>query len=303
MKNILVLLATYNGEKFLKDQLDSIKNQIKHNIKILISDDQSSDNTCMIIDNFQKENPNLIEKFLVHKKHGSASKNFLFLINQSSEEFDYYCFADQDDFWLENKIDVAITNLEKGFDVYGSKTMLTDENLNIYGQSMFFKKKPSFKNAIVQNIAGGNTMVMNKKFFLDFKSHKIMDAPSHDWLVYIYCMFAGYNYFYDCQPYILYRQHGKNDIGSNAGFKNQIIRILKTLGGQYKQWNDRHEKIINKLMNEGTENNKKIFLEFQKFRRNKIKSLVEILQNRLPIERQTSLGNLMLKVALMLGKL
>ena len=160
MYKVAILLSTFNGEKFIKDQLISIKNQKKVKIKLFIIDDGSTDNTLKIIKNF-----NIPKKIFKTKNFKNPVKNFLYLIDKVPKNFDFYCFADQDDFWLPNKLFYSISQIKKyKADVCGSRTFYTDENLNITGKSILFKKKPSLANSLVQSIAGGNTQLWSKKF-------------------------------------------------------------------------------------------------------------------------------------------
>ena len=269
MQKVAILLTIKNGDKYLNAQLKSLIEQKKVKIDIYASDDGSTDNSLKLINKFKNIHKNKIKK-IYKNNFKSAAKNFHFLINKVNTSYDYYAFSDQDDIWKKNKISNAIKMLEKGYDLYGSRTILIDEFGKKIGKSLNFNKKPSFKNALVQNIAGGNTMVFSKKLFRDIQNLRIKDSPSHDWFVYIYSSFKGYFIYYDHKPSIYYRQHKENYIGSNLGLLNQIKRIIWTFRGRFRKWNNFHEKLINKFFIHGNEKSKQNFLLFQKCRKSRI---------------------------------
>ena len=115
---------------------------------------------------------------------------------------------------------------------------VVNENGDLIGESIFFKKKPSFKNALVQSIAGGNTMIFNNKAAEMLNDIKIeRNIISHDWLLYQLVSGSDGNMKYSKNPSVLYRQHSKNLIGSNVGFKNKIKRLRMLLSGEMNKYN------------------------------------------------------------------
>ena len=128
--SILVILASYNGEKYIREQINSILNQKNVNIKIHVFDDASKDKTGQIVE--KRDNVILNERKI---GSGSAAINFLealLELNFKHEliKYDYIAFSDQDDIWLENKLSRSIQFLKQGFELYGS-------NLNIYKDGKF----------------------------------------------------------------------------------------------------------------------------------------------------------------------
>ena len=198
-KKVAILLCTRNGENYLTEQLESLIKQKNIKISIFVSDDKSSDSTIKILK--KKKYKKYIKK-IFYKNFGSASKNFHFLLNNVSANFDFYAFCDQDDIWKKNKIERAIKKLGSEFDLYGSRTCLVNKFGKKTELSLKFSKKPSFKNSLVQNIAGGNTMVFSKKLFKFIKKMHINNSPSHDWATYIICSFIGFKIYYDQVPHI-----------------------------------------------------------------------------------------------------
>lgn len=299
MTKVAILMATKNGQEFILEQLKSIFYQKNVKIDLYISDDKSTDETLKIINNFKLEHPNFVKR-IYRNKFNSASKNFHFLINKVSKNYDYYGFSDQDDIWEENKIVFAINKIKKGYDLYGSRTNLIDKKgLNI-GKSLFFSKKPSFENSLVQNIAGGNTMVLSKRVFLYLKKLKIKNSPSYDWFIYIFTSFKGYKYYYDLIPKINYRQHDNNDVGSNLGFLSQLKRILMTLEGRFLIWSNEHIKLLLRFKDIGNMQNQNILRQFILYRKSLNNLIKDLLNKKFPFYRQTKRGHLMMIVAFIL---
>lgn len=297
MKKIAILMCTFNGEKYLREQIDSlIKQKGEFRLHIYISDDGSSDKTLSICN--QKKYKKYIKK-IFKVNYNSFSKNFLSLIQKTPNTYDYYSFCDQDDIWKTNKLYIAVRKLEK-FNLYCSRTTLINDDKKLLGYSPLFKNEPCFKNAIVQSIAGGNTMVTDNELFKKFKKEKILDAPSYDWLLYIFASITGKKIFYDKNSYIFYRQHSNNLVGSNNGFFSQLQRILLTFQGRFKFWSDCHLEILNNLSNKIDVKNKNLLDHFVKLRTNYFFLIECLIKKDLKIFRQTSYGNLSLKIALLL---
>lgn len=300
MKKVLVMMSTYNGEKFIEEQIKSIINQEFVKTYLIISDDKSSDNTLKILEKFKSSYPENFLEIHTKNKFGSPSKNFFYLINNCPDNFDYYAISDQDDVWGKHKIFKAIKKIDEGFDIYGSRTTIVNKNLEKLDLSPLFNKKPSFANAIVQSIAGGNTMVFNKKLLLKLKFYNFTDAPSYDWFIYIFSTYTGLKFYYDEEPNILYRQHGQNEIGSNLGFINQLKRMQLTFKGKFLKWKKQNLLMIKKFEHEGTFENKHLVNLIYEYQNNYWLILFHLIANRLPFYRQTKAGNLMLKIAFLL---
>ena len=148
MEKIDILLATYNGEKYLKDQLDSILNQTYNNFRLLISDDCSTDKTRNILEEY-KNKDNRIELFF-QKNNLGVIRNFEFLLNKVENK--YYMFSDQDDIWKEFKIEKSVKKIEESdSDLVYSDLEVVDENLKVKYDSYwklkgFYKKIKKYNN-------------------------------------------------------------------------------------------------------------------------------------------------------------
>ena len=200
---ISVCIATYNGEKYIKEQLDSILCQLGAEDEIVISDDGSTDKTIEIIKKYTNNRIKLLS--------GNSFKNPIFNLENALKKAqgDFIFLADQDDVWLENKVQVCLKHLQNA-DVVVSDSKIADEKLNIMCES-FFKKNNSQKgllNNLRYNSYLGCCMAFKKNILkkaLPFPK----DIPMHDiWIGFVADLF--YKSFFIAQPLILYRRHSKN---------------------------------------------------------------------------------------------
>ncbi|MDA9163690.1 glycosyltransferase family 2 protein [Rickettsiaceae bacterium] len=302
--NIAILMCTYNGDKFLKEQLDSFASQSYKDHHLFVYDDHSTDKTEELVAEYKKHNK---ATWCRNQVQLGCCKNFLNSLVATPDNFEFYSLADQDDIWLENKLSRAIEylkNVPEGVPaLYGSMSIITDNQGNRTGLSPLFAKLPSFKNALVQSIAGGNTMVFNKAA-RDIIAKAVMDVDvfSHDWFIYQLISGVGGKIYYDLEPEILYRQHGGNLTGSNNGFFARLSRAKSFLSGSFKGWNDRNLKALEKSVNLLTEENKKTFNIFKRARkRSMLFRLWEFFRSG--IYRQTFVDNIALFVGAILNKI
>src|SRR5215470_12492060 len=236
-----ILLCTFNGEHFLAQQLASLKRQTFKNWKLIASDDGSSDQTKSILRAFGKSFAPGKVKIIDGPRRGALA-NFLFLACGKNLASDCYAFCDQDDVWEADKLARAIAVLEQaGLAVpalYGSRTSLIDETGKTTGFSPLFPKTPTFRSALVQSIAGGNTMVFNQKAreLLAFCGADVT-IPSHDWWLYQVTSACGGRVHYDGYPSVRYRQHSQNVIGSNMGLAARMHR-LQMLRQRFRYWSE-----------------------------------------------------------------
>lgn len=239
---IAILMATYNGGSFIEEQLSSIVRQFGVRPTLVISDDGSADQTLAELKRFKTNNPKIPVCILSGPKKGFA-ENFRFLIQSAPDECDYYAFCDQDDIWMDSKMHhsiAAIVDIPKEIPtLYCGRTQLMSVDGKFIGISPAFRRSPKFANALVQSIAGGNTMVLNSAGLTVLKKASRTDSfVSHDWFAYqIISASGGIVVFDDC-PQIYYRQHDKNVIGKNTGTAASVKRLFAALCGSYRRWND-----------------------------------------------------------------
>ncbi len=306
-KKVAILLACFNGEKYLEEQLLSISSQTYKNWYLYASDDNSSDNTYAILEKFAAKHPSRVN-LTRHSSTQGVSKNFLSLVLNNEIDADFFAFADQDDYWYHDKLERSIECLSKFSEekpvVYGSRTEIVDKQKNNIGFSTLFKKKPCFKNALVQSIIGGNTMLFNKKArqVIQKASENVNVEGHHDWWIQIVISGCGGHIFYDPRANLKYRQHEENITGTNLTWSGRFLRIVKLFHGKFKFLNDINIKFLQKSQYLLTPENKMIFNQFASARTASLpKRCLGVWKSG--VFRQTFMGNLGLSVATFLGKI
>lgn len=208
---VQILMSTYNGEKFLKEQLESLLRQTYQNLEILVRDDGSKDGTCEILREYEKKYSN-VHVYL--EDNVGVTKSFFELLKKS--DADYIAFSDQDDVWLEEKVEKAVEKLKTLEEpaLYCSNKILVDSELNIIAENNHKKLIPGFENAVVECICTGCTSMMNRSLAENIKEHIPKRAIIHDWWCYLVASYLG-KVIFDDNSYIWYRQHGGNVIGAS----------------------------------------------------------------------------------------
>lgn len=299
-------MCTYNGEAYLEEQLISIFNQKNKNWKLYISDDGSKDQTLQILKKYQKAlGVNKIK--ILFGPQRNFHENFLSLICNQTIKADFFMLCDQDDIWMPDRINYILRKI-KNFDdqnpiLYcGRSTYVNKDNTKVIGQSVLFKKKPSIENAIVQSLAGGNTMLFNeslRQIIINTRPAKIV---SHDWWLYIINeLFDGKTY-YDTHSTIRYRQHSKSLVGRNVGIIAKIKRLKFLLGGKFKFYNDINYAALKKIMPKIRRDKRKLLLDFYSMREGCLVTRVRMI-NLIGLYRQTIDGNFALYLASLLKKI
>ena len=234
--HVAILLAVKDGERFLPDQLQSFVNQTHRNWSLNVSDDGSTDRTVDIIREFAGRVSNPVT--LRCGPRAGFCKNFMSLVRDDRIAGDYFAFSDQDDIWYADKIERALRLLQTVPNnrpaLYCSRTELVGADAQHRGYSPHFAKRPSFQNALVQSIGGGNTMVFNERARELLKKVGDADALLHDWLAYQVVSAAGGVIFYDSRPSLKYRQHSDNLVGSNVGLRARAERVKMLFQGQWE---------------------------------------------------------------------
>ena len=225
METIDILLATYNGEKYLREQIDSILKQTYQNFKLIISDDCSIDETSKILKEYEKKDKRVVIYY--QEENLGYIKNFEFLL--SKVEHDLYMLSDQDDVWLPEKIEKSYEKLKNtNSDLVYGDLIVVDKDLNEINPS-FMKLKKTFRKAnkysdyravYLYNCVTGCTILSKSKFI-----SKILPFPTnvsyvpHDYWIALIVGMNGKITFIN-EPLIKYRQHGNNQIGSKRMIDN-----------------------------------------------------------------------------------
>lgn len=246
---VAIMMGTYNGETFIKQQLNSIKEQSFGDWFLWVSDDNSTDLTVDYINDFFIENKGAGEVLTGPGK--GFNENFKSLVMNEAILSEYYAFSDQDDIWSSSKLKRAVEWLDTvpcevpAF--FCSRTELIDQNNKFIGYSPDFKKKPDFKNALIQNIASGNTMVFNHAARELLKRSFSGPVVIHDWSLYLVVTACGGQVFYDSVPSVFYRQHTANVIGNSMGLKQRFMNYKLASQGRRQVWNDINIAMLERL--------------------------------------------------------
>lgn len=288
-KKIDILMATYNGEKYLAEQLDSIINQTYHNWNLLIRDDNSTDKTLEIIQNYHKKDKRI--KILKDNKGNlGIVRNFEELLKSSESEF--IMFSDQDDIWVKNKLDMYLKMIEKiknkGFMIH-SDAILFDKNKSNILKDTFISKKAinkGLENVFFNYFVQGATILISKEiknFILPFPKEVYL----HDRYIHLISELFFERIFVN-KALIYYRQHGDNQIGA----KNTIRELL------LKRYFDERDRqlikiIYNKYGSLLTEDKKKLIEEYFKItdiKKNRFNRFLNLKKSKIsiPLKKQIS---------------
>lgn len=310
---VLILLSTYNGEKYIREQLNSLLLQQDVNTHILIRDDGSKDSTLTIIREFEELYPNKISYWTDYNL--GAKNSFFALIMRaygSIEQYDYFSFCDQDDVWKKNKLSTAVSKLQVEDQtsplLYCTSTQMVDAELNkisIWPSTP--KKDLSMNNALVENVVVGCTSLINQaalKLLATSPPNNFDRIIMHDWWTYL-CVSSFGKVIFDPEPQILYRQHGSNALGGQTDnwmnkWKKRIHRFFHgqnhyIISNQAREFN----LCFHRQLNEKSQ------IELLDFINSLDKSSFSRLLYtfRMPLYRQATMDQLILKLLIVLGKL
>lgn len=259
MPTVDIIMPTYNGEKYIRQQIDSIINQSFTNWRLIIRDDKSRDNTLEIINEYKERYPKKIKIIKDDKKNLGVTKNIFELMRYVTS--DYAMLSDQDDVWYEQKIEIMLKCIrlkEKNKDIpimVHSEVLVTDERLNpIYGdgyKSYLTRtigkdgKKTDFVHLLFVNVCQGATMILNKGAIEEIQridSAHISKNVVHDSAIASIVSIRGKIYFYS-KPLVYYRQHDANLIG---GLRKARCGIHSWNEEQKEEWRWRNYLVLNR---------------------------------------------------------
>jgi len=235
LQKICVLLAAYNGEKYLEEQVKSVCTK-DINFDLYVSLDLSTDSSFDILKNFESSNSRLL-MLPYGQRFGSAGQNFFrLLLDVDFSSYDYVAFSDQDDIWFDFKLERAVEQiLLNNADGYSSNVIAFWPD----GKRKLVKKNyPQTEFDYIFESAGpGCTFVMTAKLASAIKKSLISNKGDlegiwlHDWYCYAFARSHDFKWFIDSEPTMAYRQHGGNEVGANAGWKSFKLRALSILSG------------------------------------------------------------------------
>lgn len=301
MFKIVVLMSTYNGEMYLREQIDTILSQTMK-VDLIVRDDGSQDKTQIILEEYKKKG-----KLNWYKgKNIGFVESFLELL-RNAPNADYYAFADQDDYWEKNKIEIAVNKIkdEKVPCLYCSNLKVVDKNLVEKGY--YFRK--NFLNIkldtiLLDNIAAGCTMVFNLKLAKVINRYIPIGILYHDWWICLLAIIEG-KVVYDNSSYIKYRQHSSNVVGFKEKkhdlkwLKNKFIEIMEK-----KEWSNLTKifcrEILNGYKSELTEKQIILLEDILNYNNNYI-SRIRLIFNK-DFSVGTISGNFYRRLLILLGK-
>lgn len=226
---ITVLMSTFNGAKYLRQQIESILHQQGVDVQLVVRDDGSTDGTVKILHSYQQagkiqyySGPNL-----------RTARSFLNLLAHSPKS-SYYAFSDQDDVWQPTKLARAVSKLRQSHCpskiplLYAGSFQMTDSELNVIQGGGSHYTTTTFANAIVYSCCTGCTMVMNRSLRDLVNSggtphHLLM----HDDWIHKVCLAVGGQVIFDPVPMMYYRQHGNNVDGGIHTLRDKIQKVLR----------------------------------------------------------------------------
>jgi glycosyltransferase involved in cell wall biosynthesis len=302
---VAVLMGTWNGERYLPEQLQSFIDQTHANWSLHVSDDGSTDATCDIVRRFCEGRHHPVT---LRRGPGCGfSRNFMSLVCAPDIAGDYFAFSDQDDIWNKDKLERALrwlTTVPPELPaLYCSRTEIVDIAGRRLGHSPLFTKPPGFSNAVVQNIGGGNTMVFNASARSLLAAIGDQEVVSHDWWAYQITSAAGGLVRYDPHPSIRYRQHANNVVGANNSMRARLYRIRMLFADRFIKWNDLNTSALSKLRSRFAPINLEVLDRFILGRKSPNPFVRLWHLHKAGIHRQTLLGNLGLVVAAIFRKL
>jgi len=204
-----VLLACFNGERFLDMQLESLARQEDVNVRVWVNDDGSVDETLTILHKWQEKG--LIKGISKTQRVGST-RAFLNLLAEHPDS-EYVAFCDQDDIWNSKKLSTQISKITDEMPLgVTSKRLYIDASGGIIGVTKKLRKSPSFENAIVENVVPGNTVLINNLAISLINKYPNPAVRHYDsWIYLILSYFGGINYI--DLPLVKYRIHEGNHVG------------------------------------------------------------------------------------------
>jgi len=305
-QHVAILMAVCNGERFLDPQIETLARQQVGRLDLWISDDGSRDGTRAIVTRVRDEWKRGSVTLLDGPRAGFA-ENFRALLVNEDIDADYFAFCDQDDLWDDDKLASAVawlaTQPEDHPALYCSRTQLISADGAPVGISPLFSKPPSFRNALVQSIAGGNTMVMNRA-----ARQRILAASrrtpfvSHDWWCYQIVSGVGGTVHYSPESRIGYRQHENNLVGENNSWRARIFRVKFLAEGLLQEWNDANLAALRSCEDMLTPQARSEMKQFALARQGGILRRLAAL-HRSGVYRQTAMGQVALYGACAIGKL
>ena len=239
--HVRILMATFQGATHLPAQLASFEAQSHADWSLWASDDGSTDATPDLLRAFAARHPGRV-RLIDGPRKGSAA-NFLHLLGHPELPPGPVALSDQDDVWLPHRLARGLQQLSGDGtrpNVYASRTIRTDADLRPLSPSVRHPRPPSFRNALVQNILAGNTLMLDAPALALLRATipatRVAGVRHHDWWVYLVAAGAGARIVNDDEPGLLYRQHGANLMGAHQGPGAALARLRTLRARAFADW-------------------------------------------------------------------
>ncbi|UXU75114.1 MULTISPECIES: glycosyltransferase [unclassified Paracoccus (in: a-proteobacteria)] len=263
---ILIAMATFNGARFLRPQLDSIAAQTLPGWRLLISDDGSTDGTRGVIEAFARtREPGQVT--LIDGPRRGATRNFLHLTAQVPAGH-WLAYADQDDVWYPQRLQRGAEFLarQQGPAIFAARTTICDHDLRPLTPAPHFPGPFGFRNALIQACLPGNTILANAEAVALMQRAVPAAAAagivSHDWWAYQVLSGAGARLHRDAAQLVYYRQHDDNVMGRNDTARARAHRAARLLDGQFAQWLARNQRALEPVADLLLPENRRLLADF-----------------------------------------
>lgn len=278
--SVQVFLSTYNGEKYIVSQIESLLVQKDVKVNILVRDDGSTDGTVDILKKYEKKG---VLTFYQGKNMGYA-KSFLHLLT-NNKEADYYAFCDQDDVWLPDKLIKAIEKISKneGPSLYTSTLKRVDENLRFLGMQSFKNLRITLGAEFTRHRLAGCTFVFNKELYNIIKNaYYIKNLNcSHDKLITILCLAINGKVIFDKNSYILFRRYGTNTSSDGKSILHKLLKEKEHFTSYKNNESNLAKCILEYYKEQISEQNLDLLLKIANYRNNIINYIKLIFSKEL----------------------
>ncbi|WP_135506587.1 glycosyltransferase [Roseovarius aestuariivivens] len=306
--HVTILLAVHNGARYLPAQLQSFADQTHRNWHLIASVDGDEDNSRAVLQAFADKGHAVT---VLDGPQQGAAANFLSLLMRMSRVVpgpSYLAFSDQDDVWMPDRLSAGLSVLAD-IDpeipaLFCARQMITDETLAPLRVSMARPRPPGFRNALVQNIASGNTSLLNPTGarLLCAAAEEAGPIVMHDWWSYQIVTGAGGRVLHHETPLIYYRQHDHNAMGANTSPKAQASRLSMMVRGTYRHWMDLNVAALSRSAHRFTPRNRALLRRFKAMRHAPLPLRLWRF-SRLRLYRQRRVGTAVLWLSVLLGRL
>ncbi|KEO54393.1 glycosyltransferase [Thioclava pacifica] len=300
MGRVTILMAVHEPGPDIADQLASISAQSHADWQLIVGDDSSGQSAREALDRFEAQGHK------VHRHSGpkaGAGPNFQsLLIKTDPNSADFVAFSDQDDIWFPEKLAWALSELRDadGPALYCSRSLVTGAELQKSHPSPPRPRPLGFRNALVQNVAAGNTIVLNPAAARLAREAAAEAGPilKFDWWLYQLMSACDARLIHDDRPTLYYRQHGRNAEGENLSARARISRLSRFLQGEWRDWTEAQLAELAASRHRFTPENRSVFDDFVRMRQAPLPSRI-VQFARLGLYRQSRAGT----VAIWIGAL